>query len=55
MLDDPDDARFVAETLAAWATRYLPSPEDADEAAFAKAIDGMAERLEAVAERLENI
>ena len=29
MLDDPDDARFVAETLAAWATRYLPSPEEA--------------------------
>ncbi len=33
----------------------LPVPADADEAAFAQAIDGMAERLESVAERLENI
>ena len=33
----------------------LPIPPDADEAAFAKAIDGMAERLESVAERLEKI
>ena len=33
----------------------LPVPQDADESAFAKAIDGMAERLESVAERLEKI
>ena len=33
----------------------LPVPSDADETAFAQAIDGMAARLESVAERLENI
>lgn len=29
MLSDPADARFVAATLAAWASRYLPDQEEA--------------------------
>lgn len=33
----------------------MPVPADGDEEAFAQAISGMAERLESVAERLENI
>lgn len=28
MLSNPDDARFVAATLAAWASRYLPDRKD---------------------------
>lgn len=32
MLSDPDDARFVAVTLAAWASRYVPHRENASNA-----------------------
>ncbi len=41
LLSDPADARYVAEVIAAWADRYLPDVEAADDAA-APATDDVA-------------
>ena len=50
-----DELSDTYKKIEADTAQGLPIPQDADEAAFAKAIDGMAERLESVAERLEKI